>query len=423
MSLHRWSVALFLLAVFVLHSTADCYAVDLLASDRATGKILAFDGSTGAYLRVVVPADPTNLISPAGMAIGFGGDLFVTSQGTGKVLRYNSINGAPKGSTPGSSVFLDSLPGPTGLLYDSANDRLFVSMLGNADSTLIKIYSGSGADLGTINAGPAAGRAGMVLDSSGNLYVNSFNAGGFGPDESGAVLKFDGPGFTNMTTLIAGDHDFDPQEPIIAGMNGLAIDGSGTLYSTSLFGQQVIKLTTGGQVTGVIGSQNPPTAYPAGVLVVGSSLLVSTLGNDNPADPIYGAFQFPGSVQKFALDGTPQGVLVNGANLPGGQFQPTSILTRPTPKAGDFDGDNDVDGADFVAWQTNFPKETGATLAHGDGDGDGDVDGADFVIWQTNFPSSGGPGSSPVPEPAGFVLAAAGMLGYIAMRRGRRSRG
>jgi hypothetical protein len=86
---------------------------------------------------------------------------------------------------------------------------------------------------------------------------------------------------------------------------------------------------------------------------------------------------------------------------------------------GDFDADGDVDGADFVAWQTNFPKATGATLAQGDADGDGDVDGADFVVWQTNFPFTPGPGVVPVPEPAGCLLALVAM-GIIALPRRRR---
>jgi hypothetical protein len=73
---------------------------------------------------------------------------------------------------------------------------------------------------------------------------------------------------------------------------------------------------------------------------------------------------------------------------------------------GDFDSDGDVDGADFVAWQTNFPKATGAILAEGDADNDGDVDGADFVVWQTNFPFTPGPAVAPVPEPSAAVLAA-----------------
>jgi hypothetical protein len=90
-----------------------------------------------------------------------------------------------------------------------------------------------------------------------------------------------------------------------------------------------------------------------------------------------------------------------------------SIAAHP----GDFDSDGDVDGADFVAWQTNFPKANGATLAQGDADGDGDVDGADFVVWQTNFPFTPGPGSSPVPEPNSIVLSMLAALAALAYRR------
>ena len=53
--------------------------------------------------------------------------------------------------------------------------------------------------------------------------------------------------------------------------------------------------------------------------------------------------------------------------------------------AGDADGDDDVDGADFLIWQRNFPTSTGATWNTGDADGDADVDGVDFLIWQANF--------------------------------------
>ena len=54
---------------------------------------------------------------------------------------------------------------------------------------------------------------------------------------------------------------------------------------------------------------------------------------------------------------------------------------------GDFDGDGDVDGADFLKWQAGFPTASGATRADGDADGDGDVDGQDFLIWQGNYPT------------------------------------
>ncbi len=64
-------------------------------------------------------------------------------------------------------------------------------------------------------------------------------------------------------------------------------------------------------------------------------------------------------------------------------------------KAGDFDLDGDVDGADFLIWQANFPDLSGtATVTDGDANGDGNVDGADFLIWQACFPYAG-PGPAP----------------------------
>jgi hypothetical protein len=78
--------------------------------------------------------------------------------------------------------------------------------------------------------------------------------------------------------------------------------------------------------------------------------------------------------------------------------------------AGDFDADGDVDGGDFVAWQSSFPLASGAARSEGDADGDGDVDGADFVAWQTNFPVSGPGATNAVPEPQGWFLATLGAL-------------
>ena len=337
-------------------STLSAQAAELLVSDRATSRVLAFNPTTGAFSRVLVGQDPTNLFSPAAMAIGFGGDLFVASQGTGKVLRYDINTGAPKGITPGSPVFADLgiTTGPAGLLFDSANSRLFVSELGNADSTTVVSLNSSGANIGSITAGPAAGRAGLALDTAGNLYVSSFNTGGFAPNggETGAVLKFSGATFGNMQTLIAGngtynDNFFNGVLPItVAGMNGLALQGTGPLYAASLFGQEVLNINAStGAVQNVIGTQFlpngnqlPPTAYPSGVLLDGSgNLLVTTLGNNNPNDPIYGTFTFPGSVQKFnASTGAFLGVLVaNGDALnqqPAIGFQPTAAVISPVPE-------------------------------------------------------------------------------------------
>src|SRR5262245_4677546 len=63
------------------------------------------------------------------------------------------------------------------------------------------------------------------------------------------------------------------------------------------------------------------------------------------------------------------------------------------------------------------------TAAHpGDFDSDGDVDGADFVVWQTNFPFTPGPGASSIPEPASMVTAVITLvLGGWTQRRNSQS--
>jgi hypothetical protein len=354
----RLSVVRFCLTVAVAGAALAQYcssvvASELLVSDRATNRVLAYDASTGAFSRVLVGADASNLFSPAAMTIGFGGDLFVASQGTGKVLRYDIATGAPKGNTPGSPVFADLgiASGPSGLFYDSTNNRLFVGTLGNSDSTVVNILNSTGQNIGSISAGPAGGRAGLAMDASGNLYVNSFNTDGFAPNggETGAVLKFSGANFSTMSTLIAGDgtynNSFFNSIPVnVAGMDGMVLGGS-SLYTASLFGQEVLKLDAAtGAVQAVIGTQFlpngqqlPPTAYPSGLLfdAVGN-LLVTTLGNNNPNDPAYGQFTFPGSVQKFSTSGAFLGVLISGGDSlneqPGVGFQPTAALLSPVPE-------------------------------------------------------------------------------------------
>jgi hypothetical protein len=102
-------------------------------------------------------------------------------------------------------------------------------------------------------------------------------------------------------------------------------------------------------------------------------------------------------------------------------------LYGPTPAPGDFDLDGDVDGADFVIWQTHFPAAAGGYLDVGDANNDGVVDGADFAAWQGSFPHAPSPGSSPVPEPDSlFTMLIAGIAVTGRVSRGfndrRRSR-
>ena len=61
------------------------------------------------------------------------------------------------------------------------------------------------------------------------------------------------------------------------------------------------------------------------------------------------------------------------------------VVPVPVTENADFDGDNDVDGSDFLAWQRGFGAMGTATPAQGGANLDTDVDADDLVIWQTQF--------------------------------------
>jgi microcystin-dependent protein len=71
----------------------------------------------------------------------------------------------------------------------------------------------------------------------------------------------------------------------------------------------------------------------------------------------------------------------------------------------DFDGDNDVDGSDFLAWQQNLGASPNATHAQGDANFDGDVDDFDLSVWATQFGNPPPPSATRDPEPMSLGMA------------------
>lgn len=57
----------------------------------------------------------------------------------------------------------------------------------------------------------------------------------------------------------------------------------------------------------------------------------------------------------------------------------------PIVESADFDGDLDMDGSDFLAWQRGFNTGSGALPGDGDANGDQAVDVADYTIWTNQY--------------------------------------
>lgn len=97
-----------------------------------------------------------------------------------------------------------------------------------------------------------------------------------------------------------------------------------------------------------------------------------------------------------------------------------SEVTTPT-LAGDYNGDDSVDAADYTIWRDN--EGAFITLAN-ETVSPGVVDAADYDEWKLNFGATGGGGSIAavaVPEPiAAALLALAAVSGLAASARNRR---
>jgi len=118
--------------------------------------------------------------------------------------------------------------------------------------------------------------------------------------------------------------------------------------------------------------------FPADNLVIGLNT-VSTGANiiDASGNLLDGEWEYPMSL----ADPSPTSFASAGNGVAGGQFLFTFVILP-----GDFDLDNDADGAGFLAWQLMFaPNATDKTFEDGDYDGDGNVDSADLALWQANY--------------------------------------
>ncbi len=88
-------------------------------------------------------------------------------------------------------------------------------------------------------------------------------------------------------------------------------------------------------------------------------------------------------------------------------------IVDPPANNSDFDDDGDVDGADFLAWQTGLGLPASGKST-GDANGDGSVDDADLGVWATHYglpPAVAAAGA--IPEPRTWALSGLAIAGVL----------
>src|SRR5215471_13978389 len=108
-------VALLIVAGALVPPRAESAPIQNLLVSNSSDGILEYNGTTGVFLRTLVPGGSGGLVNPAGLVIGPNGDLFVADNGTSSVLEYKRTTGAfVKAFVPPLS---GGLSNPDGLVF------------------------------------------------------------------------------------------------------------------------------------------------------------------------------------------------------------------------------------------------------------------------------------------------------------------
>lgn len=95
--------------------------------------------------------------------------------------------------------------------------------------------------------------------------------------------------------------------------------------------------------------------------------------------------------------------IIDEVRLSNTALSPSQFLFAAPGLPGDFNGDDRVDGNDFLVWQRGFGSE---------------YDAGDLADWKSNFGQSGG--VSAIPEPSTLCLAGAAIASAAVVRRRQR---
>lgn len=407
-------------AVMTLNGSGPGGLGVLRASGGGTSSVPASSSAAGA----VIPASVL-LATDSSIGVETGSTLVIGDDLTDPLNPLTNPAGTTSALTKvgGGTLVLIAASGYHGATVVAEGTLLVNTSRGNVKNVATSAFNGTittitldGSQDGTTE-GLSIGQT--VNGASATSIVSAYNAT-TAVYVVGDVTSQVGGGGTGTATFDAienGLYYFDDAQSakLVSVQSGATLGGSGMIRNTQVNIQSGGFLAPGASV---------------GTFDVGSAEIDGTLQiefGDNAIDRLVVAGAL--DLTSAAVDFTALGSLANGEyifatydslvggngfasvlNLPGSlmlhhdttnkYFSLVGSFQAGLP--GDFDGDGDVDGADFVVWQTSFPTSSGA--GPGDADGDADVDGADFAAWQDSFPAGSSPGTSPVPEPNSFLI-------------------
>ncbi len=216
-------------------------------------EVIRYDGVSGAFIDVFVSSGSGGLTAPRDLVFGSDGNLYVTSAGSSdSILRYDGTTGAFVDEFVSSgSGGLDS---PRGLVF-GPDGNLYVSSFVNDK---IKRYDGTtGAFIDTFvssGSGGLDGPNGLQFGSDGNLYVSTEN--------TSEVLRYDGSTGAFIDPFVSSGSGG------LSGAEGLVFGPDGNLYVSSEDSSQILRYdgSTGAFVDVYVTAGSGGLNYPDGII-------------------------------------------------------------------------------------------------------------------------------------------------------------
>ena len=349
------------------HAAETGSAYRLRTVDGGTnGQLLQLSLEGLLVLRVNRDTGALNIINPLGASVPTLDGYTITS-GVGSLLAsYKGISGAPAGDTGWEKAPMNST---TGLAEFKATGGL------NVSSTATNLSLGTGFSKTAV--------ASQGLGVVGEDLVFSYHSVG-GEVTSGQV-EYIGTQFLNDLVLTVNSD------------TGLATLKNDTIGSLAIDGYSIVSSTSALSTswTGIGGSwvKSPASS--------GSAL---TETNPNAATTLTAGQSLSlGDIGTFATQAAQDGLAMKFLIGSEQTFRFATIQFVSGGQPGDFDGDGDVDGRDFLRWQR--------------GQSPSPLSASDLAAWKANYGTGSLAAVTSVPEPGTFGLVLLGMAAFLPRRR------
>jgi hypothetical protein len=411
------------------------------------GMISVGDGSQGTLSVDGVDSKAT--------ALGDTNSTFAANGGTADVSFTSGAIGSLEGglemavsNVAGTSATLDVLSGADVSLHG----KLSMATSGGATTSAILNIQGADSRVRLFNLAKLA--VGHSLTGTATINIGTTESGATFSTSSG-LAEINPTGIVNVgagantgTLNVNGDMDVDGgllavgagSSVVVDAGNTMTLENSGTLAGSGTVTGNVVN-TSGvvepGTSPGDLTINGDYSQSASGALAI--DLAGTTLGSDYDRLLVSGHAALAGTLDVSLVSFVPQlndqfdilnwstqsgtfGMLdlpslTTGLVWDIGQLYTDGVLEVVSGLAGDYNGNEEIDAADYTVWRDAL---TAASTSLANDPTPGTVDESDFLYWRTHYGESLGSGSgsaAAVPEPNTLAMLFLGSLLSLAVRR------